>query len=263
MNTTYATCPNPECNRGAITTMVGRVIGRTSAGHEVRSETFLVPSNEMCPVCRGRGRITVEIDAEPVETPASAEVVTYCGQEVNAPGFDQDQFERAMLRAFRDDLQVKPYHDGRWIVHHPGLTGGYVVSREACTCPAGVAGAPALPAHSEDADGGAAGGGSGLRVPCRSGERRPATGQHDAAARGTRRLRGFIEIIRQLTSVRRPLVVAEIPRYKEVSDGRSGIDSMGHNNDALLHGGLATPRYPGACPSRCAPTRYDCAGDLR
>jgi hypothetical protein len=35
-----------------------------------------------------------------------------------------------MLRAFCDDLAIKPYHDGRHIVHHAGLTGGYVVTRD-------------------------------------------------------------------------------------------------------------------------------------
>jgi hypothetical protein len=104
----------------------------------VRASHFLVPMGTMCPVCRGAGR-TVEA-AEPVEEPATA--ITYCGQPVNAPGFDQGSFTRAMARAFCDDLAIKPYHDGRHIVHHAGLTGGYVVTREHCDCPAGRAGTP-------------------------------------------------------------------------------------------------------------------------
>ncbi len=186
MNTAFHLCPGSDCNRGIVTMMVGRVIGRASNGCEVRSETFMVPSNTSCPTCKGRGRITVEI-AEPVEEPATAITwheydaqgrdcdgerrdnpypcrhgypvhedcpvcgmdeeagapgITYLGQPVNAPGFTQASFERAMARAFCDDLAIKPYHDGRHIVHHAGLTGGYVVTREHCDCPAGRVGTP-------------------------------------------------------------------------------------------------------------------------
>jgi hypothetical protein len=119
--------------------MIGRVIGRASNGCEVRSETFLVPSNTSCPTCNGRGRVTVEIEAEPVEEPTSA--ITYCGQPVNAPGFTQDQFTRAMARAFCDDLQVAPYHDGRQLVGCRNVY-AYLVTRERCTCKAGTAGTP-------------------------------------------------------------------------------------------------------------------------
>jgi hypothetical protein len=141
MTTTCTACPNTACERGAVTTMVGKVIGRASNGCEVRSETFMVPSNEMCPACRGRGRIMVEIDAEPVETPATAEVITYLGEAVDAPGFTQDQFERAMLRAFCDDLQITSYHDGRHLVGYQGLY-GYVVTRTSCDCKARRVGTP-------------------------------------------------------------------------------------------------------------------------
>jgi hypothetical protein len=113
--------------------MVGRVIGRASNGCEIRSDSFMVPSNTMCPTCNGRGRITVEA-AEPVETPASA--ITYLGQPVNAPGFTQDQFTRAMARAFCDDLQITAYHDGRHLVGYQGVY-GYVVTRTSCDCKAG------------------------------------------------------------------------------------------------------------------------------
>jgi hypothetical protein len=93
----------------------------------------------LCYHCKSAGR-TVEIEAEPVEEPASA--ITYLGQLVNAPGFTQASFTRAMARAFCDDLQVAPSHDGRHIVHHRGLTGGYLVTREHCDCPAGRGGTP-------------------------------------------------------------------------------------------------------------------------
>ena len=135
-STTFHPCPQSGCNRGAITTMVPAPI----FGSKLKSSVHLAPSNEMCPTCKGRGRIKVEIDAEPVEAPAST--ITYCGHVVDAPGFDQDSFTRAMLRAFCDDLQITPYHDGRHIVHHVGSTGGYVATREHCDCTAGCAGTP-------------------------------------------------------------------------------------------------------------------------
>ncbi len=95
-----------------------------------------------CMVCRGSGERVVTVEAaEPVETPAAA-TITYCGQPVNAPGFTQASFTRAMARAFGDDLQVAPCHDGRHIVHHRGLTGGYLATRTSCDCPAGRAGVP-------------------------------------------------------------------------------------------------------------------------
>lgn len=106
-------------------------------GHRFFSSVPNPPA--ICFHCKDAGR-SVEIDAEPVETPVSA--ITYHGQPVNAPGFDQDQFTRAMARAFCDDLRIANYHDGRHIVHHVGCTGGYLVTREQCTCPAGIAGTP-------------------------------------------------------------------------------------------------------------------------
>ncbi len=62
-STTFHPCPQSGCNQGAITTMVGRIIGRASNGCEVRSDTFLVPSNTMCGTCNGAGRVTVEVEA--------------------------------------------------------------------------------------------------------------------------------------------------------------------------------------------------------
>jgi hypothetical protein len=95
----------------------------------------------ICYHCKSAGR-SVEVEAaDPVETPATASV-TYLGQPVNAPGFTQDSFTQAMARAFCDDLQITPYHDGRCIVHRAGLTGGYLVTRDRCGCKAGTAGTP-------------------------------------------------------------------------------------------------------------------------
>lgn len=63
--------------------------------------------------------------------------VTWGGHTVNAPGFNQDRFDRAMMRAFVDDLQITPLQGEAFLVHHPGATHGHRVTRETCTCPAG------------------------------------------------------------------------------------------------------------------------------
>ena len=63
--------------------------------------------------------------------------VTWGGHEVDAPGFDQDRFERAMTRAFIDDLRLKPIHGGAFLVYHPAASLGHRVTRETCSCPAG------------------------------------------------------------------------------------------------------------------------------
>ncbi len=99
----------------------------------------------LCYHCKAAGR-TVET-AEPVfqnrqvDGFQPSEPITYLGHPVNAPGFTADQFERAMLRAFCADLQVKPYHDGRHLVGYPNVY-AYLVTREQCTCKAGCAGTP-------------------------------------------------------------------------------------------------------------------------
>ncbi len=127
MSTVYVAKRNGQCQH---------------CGHRFfSSEPNPVP---ICYHCKSAGR-TVET-AEPVETRKfygfQPSAITYLGQPVNAPGFTQASFTRAMARAFCDDLQIKPYHDGRHIVHHAGLTGGYLVTREHCTCKAGCAGTP-------------------------------------------------------------------------------------------------------------------------
>ena len=69
--------------------------------------------------------------------PALAVPVTWGGHKVDAPGFDQDRFDRAMARAFVDDLRLEPLGRGAFLVHRPGATRGHRVTRETCTCPAG------------------------------------------------------------------------------------------------------------------------------
>jgi len=80
---------------------------------------------------------TIETDREPMGAPAVPVPVTWGGHKVDAPGFDQDRFERAMTRAFVDDLQIKPLRGETFLVHYPGATHGHRVSRDTCTCPAG------------------------------------------------------------------------------------------------------------------------------
>ncbi len=149
----YTACPSIACERGAITTMVGKIIGRASNGCEVRSETFMVPSNEMCPVCRGRGRITVEIDAAPdpsapiapMEAPMHVEITTEAdgmllvgGYRITAPAFTTAvQFDRALGRAFQDGIRVEPADGpGVWLTVNPATGATYTTSRRSCSCQA-------------------------------------------------------------------------------------------------------------------------------
>ncbi len=51
----------------------------------------------VCDECNGVG--TVEVDAEPVEIPASANTIIVDGSTVTAPGFTVASFQRALQRA--------------------------------------------------------------------------------------------------------------------------------------------------------------------
>lgn len=75
--------------------------------------------------------------AETLHLPLIPVPVTWGGHRVNAPGFDQDRFERAMARAFVDDLRVGSLRGDAYLVHHPGASHGHRVTRETCSCPAG------------------------------------------------------------------------------------------------------------------------------
>ena len=69
--------------------------------------------------------------------------ITYHGHEVDAPGFTQDQFDRAMVRAFVDDLEVTETDTPeRYMVGHRNTGIGYHVTRERCGCKAGSSGVP-------------------------------------------------------------------------------------------------------------------------
>ena len=63
--------------------------------------------------------------------------VTWGGHDVDAPGFDQDRFARAMTRAFIDDLRLKSLGGDTFLVFHPNASLGHRVTRETCSCPAG------------------------------------------------------------------------------------------------------------------------------
>jgi hypothetical protein len=96
----------------------------------------------VCCHCSRAGRTMLATTEPEPPPPAASDPVTWGGHVVTAPGFSQDQFERAMVRAFVDDLQLKAIRGEQYMVHHAGLTHGYRVSRERCDCPAGQAGTP-------------------------------------------------------------------------------------------------------------------------
>ncbi len=75
------------------------------------------------------------------KSPASS-VITFGGVTVDAPGFDQDQFSRAICRAFVDDLIVTQDQTGQHIVGPAGVNGGYRTTRTICDCKAGSCGTP-------------------------------------------------------------------------------------------------------------------------
>ena len=89
----------------------------------------------------GTGTITT-LRPRAVETTPDADgtlavPVTWGGHTVDAPGFDQDRFDRAMARAFIDDLRLEPLPGDAFLVHFPGSSRGHYTTRETCTCPAG------------------------------------------------------------------------------------------------------------------------------
>ena len=101
-----------------------------------------------CEGCNGEGRQYVSqwypemvaVQEAPGGTPGT---LAFNGHEVNAPGFTQDQFDRAMVRAFVDDLDVSETDTpGRYMVGHRNTGIGYHVTRERCGCKAGTAGTP-------------------------------------------------------------------------------------------------------------------------
>lgn len=95
----------------------------------------------VCCHCRAAGRTMPTTTGDNL-SPKAPDTISWGGHVVGAPGFSEDQFERAMVRAFADDLRVKQLHDGAYVVHHPGTTNGYRVTRERCTCKAGEVGTP-------------------------------------------------------------------------------------------------------------------------
>jgi hypothetical protein len=84
------------------------------------------------PRTRPDAGIQPELDASMSPVP-----ITWGGHDVDAPGFDQDQFERAMTRAFVDDLRLKAVGGETFLVYHPAASRGHRVTRETCSCPAG------------------------------------------------------------------------------------------------------------------------------
>lgn len=94
------------------------------------------PAGELCCHCRRAPEATEAASA------ASDTPVTFGGHVIDAPGFTQDQFERAMCRALVDELVIETDQTGLAIVCHRGVNGGYRVTRTSCDCKAGEVGTP-------------------------------------------------------------------------------------------------------------------------
>ncbi len=138
-----------ECQQcdgtGVVTTMEPKALGRCSNGEMVYSSRT-VPMNRFCDACQ---RKPAETGAASGVTPASiscaesarkVEPVTFANVTVDAPGFTQDQFERALCRAIADDLVVSIDATGQHIVGPGGVNGGYRTTRTSCDCKAGSCG---------------------------------------------------------------------------------------------------------------------------
>lgn len=97
------------------------------------------PAYRVCPVCDGLGAVEVEPEPEP---PAPAGRLVVGGFEVTAPAFTSPaQFDRAIGRAFMDDLTIAPTDRGDTVtVTNPTSGRSYTVTRSSCTCPAGARG---------------------------------------------------------------------------------------------------------------------------
>ncbi len=103
------------------------------------------PVGERCFHC---AQVPTETGAASAVTPApspvtvTSEAVTFANVTVDAPGFTQDQFERAICRAIADDLVVSIDATGQHIVGPAGVNGGYRTTRTICDCKAGSCGTP-------------------------------------------------------------------------------------------------------------------------
>ncbi len=102
------------------------------------------PTGERCFHC-AQAPTETQTGAAPAVTPApivkfTDSPITFGGATIDAPGFTQDQFERAMCRAFVDELVIVQDQTGQDVVCHAGTNGGYFTSRHTCSCPAGVHG---------------------------------------------------------------------------------------------------------------------------
>ena len=138
MNTVITSCK--ECGgTGIVTTMEPQPL----KGCKLTSSHRLAAQNRKCEHCSW-GRVRVEVEPASSARAEDSQPITFNGHEVTAPGFTQSQFDRAMVRAFIDDLEVTadPQLPGRWMVSHRDADVGYHVSRERCGCKAGTAGTP-------------------------------------------------------------------------------------------------------------------------
>ncbi|HEV2124597.1 MAG TPA: hypothetical protein VGW38_17730 [Chloroflexota bacterium] len=99
--------------------------------------------DELCWHCKSPAEQAAILEAKQRKeaAPIVSTPIRFGGVEVDAPGFDQDNFERALCRAFTDDLEI---HEaaGYYLVTHRGVNGGYHVTRTSCDCKAGEHGQP-------------------------------------------------------------------------------------------------------------------------
>lgn len=135
-----------------MSTITIRSIG-TSCPWRVTSSAELSPLARTLEAARTRPQVRAMLAAEAAsavsemsqfvtsESASEESAVTFAGVTLDAPGFTSEAFERAVLRAVVDELQLH-HTAGGDLVCHAGVNGGYHVFRDRCDCAAGQHGTP-------------------------------------------------------------------------------------------------------------------------
>jgi hypothetical protein len=93
--------------------------------------------------CSESERVISPVSPAPGFRPESGRnVITFANVTVTAPGYTSESFEKALCRAFVDELVIVQDQTGQDVVCHAGTNGGYFTTRESCSCKAGSCGTP-------------------------------------------------------------------------------------------------------------------------
>lgn len=126
----------------AITRKLGRI--RQSAGYLANYANDCEEQQSAASISRLAREIENLLNSapEPEPTaPASRDVFTIAGHEVEAPGFSPATFDQAIKRAHDDGIELEATDRGSVLVAvNPRRGSRYTVTRRSCTCKAGQTG---------------------------------------------------------------------------------------------------------------------------